>query len=640
MGELILCSQQLAAMPYYIENVSLNVYSLDELCYYIKNNTCLLDADFMDDELCDWVENEQHLPDIAQNLRNIKAGGGVLSEFTGCLMSACGYCTKEEQKQIRNTLQEMEHKSAFECGKIKADRFLENRKYVSSIAEYRKLLQSCETEMPQMVGAVWHNLGTAYARLFLFEQAADCYARAYEKSSDKESLKECLMACRCNHDERAFERRREYFKIEPEEAKKIADELSSCSRSDAICQFETMLDEWDPGDENVWETQLEEWKKRSFEEKMDDLSQTVLTENNIKDPKQVEQYVVERLEQMIDITREIEEEKSEYRTVTSYLNDVQKLEDLPEPEKKKIADVAQNVVQLNSARNIFLNSEKKLTDAQFTQLQQEEKTMPDAIKRLSSNEIYQDTIKKDMKYLEREKSRWLLHREYLMHQQKSLKNLLYIILAIVAAVAVTLITLQLGFKVDTYYAWMVLIFVTAVAVCADYLKMLHNDSEIKLAERSANKAILLLNKVKFKYVNITNAIDYACEKYHVRRASELNQLWQYYMDAVREREKYQRTNEDLEYFNGRLVRALNQYQLYDAQVWITQAAALIDPKEMVEVKHGLILRRQKLRDRMEYNVEEMKNQREEALKLSSKAGSMKPQIDEIINAIDRLMETM
>ena len=385
---------------------------------------------------------------------------------------------------------------------------------------------------------------------------------------------------------------------------------------------------------------FDRWKKRSFEEKMDDLSQTVLTENNIKDPKQVEQYVVERLEQMIDITREIEEEKSEYRTVTSYLNDVQKLEDLPEPEKKKIADVAQNVVQLNSARNIFLNSEKKLTDAQFTQLQQEEKTMPDAIKRLSSNEIYQDTIKKDMKYLEREKSRWLLHREYLMHQQKSLKNLLYIILAIVAAVAVTLITLQLGFKVDTYYAWMVLIFVTAVAVCADYLKMLHNDSEIKLAERSANKAILLLNKVKFKYVNITNAIDYACEKYHVRRASELNQLWQYYMDAVREREKYQRTNEDLEYFNGRLVRALNQYQLYDAQVWITQAAALIDPREMVEVKHGLILRRQKLRDRMEYNVEEMKNQREEALKLSSKAGSMKPQIDEIINAIDRLMETM
>ena len=100
MGDLILCNQQLAAMPYYIENVSLNVYSLDELCYYIKNNTCLLDADFMDDELCDWVEHELGLPEVAENLRHIKDGGGILSEFTGCLMSACGYCTPEEQKQI------------------------------------------------------------------------------------------------------------------------------------------------------------------------------------------------------------------------------------------------------------------------------------------------------------------------------------------------------------------------------------------------------------------------------------------------------------------------------------------------------------------------------------------------------------
>ena len=40
-------------------------------------------------------------------------------------------------------------------------------------------------------------------------------------------------------------------------------------------------------------------EKTQFEEKMDESeTKTVLTENNIKDPKQVEQYVVERLEQM------------------------------------------------------------------------------------------------------------------------------------------------------------------------------------------------------------------------------------------------------------------------------------------------------------------------------------------------------
>lgn len=262
MGELILCSQQLAAMPYYIDEVSLNVYSLEELCYYIKNNTCLLDADFMDDELCDWVENELHMTDTAQKLRKMKAEGGILSEFVGCLMSACGYCTAGEQKQIRNTLQEIEHKSAFECGKIRADRYLENQKYISSIYEYRKLLQSDENETPRMIGAVWHNLGTAYARLFLFDQAAECYARAYEKNNDKESMRECLLACRCNHDEKTFERMMENFKLSQEAAKAITDELGKCSRSEEICQYESMLDESDAGDEAMWETQLEEWKKQ------------------------------------------------------------------------------------------------------------------------------------------------------------------------------------------------------------------------------------------------------------------------------------------------------------------------------------------------------------------------------------------
>ena len=52
MGELLLCNEDIAAMPYYIEGVSINVYSIEELNYYIINNTYLLDDDFMSLELC------------------------------------------------------------------------------------------------------------------------------------------------------------------------------------------------------------------------------------------------------------------------------------------------------------------------------------------------------------------------------------------------------------------------------------------------------------------------------------------------------------------------------------------------------------------------------------------------------------
>lgn len=380
-------------------------------------------------------------------------------------------------------------------------------------------------------------------------------------------------------------------------------------------------------------------KEKDFESKFEELSTTILTEKDYKNSRKIEQYVVERLEQMIELTKEIEDEKSEYRMVTSYLNDIQLLEDMPEEERKQITDVASNVVQLNAARTEFLNSAKKLSDAQFAQLEQQEQELPDAIQRFLANEMYRDTLKKDMKYLEREKSEWNLRKEYLGHQQKNLKYILYIVVGIAATAAVTLGFFQLFLARDFYYGWMGLIFATALIVCGIYLKIQNDASEIAVAERNQNRAIVLQNKVKIKYVNIENAVDYACEKYHVRSAKELEEQWQYYLEAVKEREKYQRTNEDLEYFNGRLVRILSKYQLYDAQVWVTQAIALVDPKEMVEVKHDLITRRQKLRGRMEYNLGIIKEQKSEAEQLLDKVGSMRPQVEKILLAIDKLSET-
>ena len=176
--------------------------------------------------------------------------------------------------------------------------------------------------------------------------------------------------------------------------------------------------------------------------------------------------------------------------------------------------------------------------------------------------------------------------------------------------------LQIILEKDFYYAWMGLIFATAVVVCGIYMKIQNDLSEMQVAERSQNRCdCFCFNKVKLKYINVANAVDYACEKYHVKVRESWKASGEYYLEAVKERQKYQRTNEDLEYFNGRLVRVLSNYQLYDAHVWVTQAVALVDPKEMVEIKHGLIGRRQKLRARIENNLAQVNEQKEEAEQL-------------------------
>ena len=178
MGELILCSHPIAAMPYYIDNISLNVYSLEELCYYIENHLYLIEADFMSEELCLWIGQELDEKDLAQSLRSVLLGNGSLSDFTELILRSCGYCSEDTIRHIRSVLLDMQNKSVFECSKIRADRYMESEKYVKAIHEYRKLLgmeEECKKN-PVLEGNIRHNLC--------------CWQPSYRKDCAKPSWKQ------------------------------------------------------------------------------------------------------------------------------------------------------------------------------------------------------------------------------------------------------------------------------------------------------------------------------------------------------------------------------------------------------------------------------------------------------------------
>ena len=199
MGELLICNEPIAALPYYIEGISWNVYSLEELCYYVENNTYLLEKDFMNEELCTWIGKEVKNLKLAERLRDIMRMDGRLSEFVLALLVECGYCPRENIKEIVQIVCEMEEKSDFECNKVRADRLMEKEKYISSIYEYKRLLDSNEAgeQSKELIGNIWHNLGTAYARLFLFQEAMHCYDKAYNLNGNPASQEAIQMAGRC-----------------------------------------------------------------------------------------------------------------------------------------------------------------------------------------------------------------------------------------------------------------------------------------------------------------------------------------------------------------------------------------------------------------------------------------------------------
>lgn len=244
MGELLICNEPIAALPYYIEGISWNVYSLEELCYYIEKNTYLLEKDFMTEELCTWIGKEVKNLTLAEQLRDVMHLDGRLSEFVLTLLVECGYCPRDTIKEIVRIVQEMEEKSDFECNKVRADRLMEKEKYLSSIYEYKRLLDSNEAgeQSKELLGNIWHNLGTAYARLFLFQEAIHCYEKAYDLNSNPESLKEYLMAHRCLRDDSGYELAAQRYQVSEELQKLYREEIIEASFATEAVEFINKLE--------------------------------------------------------------------------------------------------------------------------------------------------------------------------------------------------------------------------------------------------------------------------------------------------------------------------------------------------------------------------------------------------------------
>ena len=371
-------------------------------------------------------------------------------------------------------------------------------------------------------------------------------------------------------------------------------------------------------------------KKQNNEVVEENIQPVVLT-----DPRAINRYVVELCEQMIDISREMDGVRQEYDSVSSYFSDISIVEGLEGAQKELLVDVATNVSKLTKARNDYLNAEHKISDEMFSLLDDNEAEMPGIINRLKANETYLDAIKRDMNRLSAEKIEWSVLRQECVNEQKALRKMSYTMLYVFGSIAIIVAILSLTMLWDLLPLMIVALLAT-IAGSYIILRMQDCVKEITRCDVNLNHAIALENRVKIKYVNIKNAVDYTCERFHVNSSMELTYNYEQYIEACKEREKFRQTSEDLEYFNGRLVRVLSSLDLYDAKVWLNYANAIIDPKEMVEVKHDLFSRRQKLRSRIEYNLSAIEDMKKEVEKYIDQMGEKAEQIRTILCKVDEI----
>ena len=346
---------------------------------------------------------------------------------------------------------------------------------------------------------------------------------------------------------------------------------------------------------------------------------------NIHDAVERREYIETCLQQLQEASRELDNLQYEYRTVTSYLKDMDEVDDLPKETRKELAYVADLIYQTEVAGEKFSKRRQRMSEEAFFHMQRIENDIEGGIMKLLEAQDYQKKIRNDLRRLDSERQAYIYQKEELNKIIGNTRGLMFLCAGSLAAVLVGLFLLNYYLRVDVTYGYMIAVLIAALSATILYINHMSALRELRLVSGATSRLINLQNTVKIRYVNNRQLLDYLTLKYGTEKAGDLQKDFENYKMEKAERELHEKSLENLDSLQQDLMYLLRGAGIVHPEVWLNQTGALLDRKEMVEIRHELNARRQSLRERMDYNREVV-------------AGNAKAEIEDLARAYPQYAE--
>lgn len=353
------------------------------------------------------------------------------------------------------------------------------------------------------------------------------------------------------------------------------------------------------------------------------------TNNKIDDKKS---YVERLCEQIVICSQRIESAKKEYEAVNSYINDIMTIEKMEEPVKSNVEYYARRIITLREDKKSMKQSSTKIPESRYIYMQRHEDEIKDILKEMYDDEQECQRLKTDMHQIEGEKIALKYERKDAIEKLNLIRKLAK--MGVVTAIIIILmfVTAQVYTEKD-FVVGVYVVVVAALAMGAALIAFNQKyTAELKMSELKLNKAVGLMNKYKLLYVNVKSRLDYEYESNGVKSSYELNDLWRLYLNAKKEHEAFHLNSDNTFKSVEGLIAELEKLHLYDSSVWPSQVDAIINPKEMTEIRHTLNVRRQKLRESISFNTNTVENSKTRIHKIIEKNPAM---AKEILAILDR-----
>jgi len=337
---------------------------------------------------------------------------------------------------------------------------------------------------------------------------------------------------------------------------------------------------------------------------------------DFNDPEQRSRYIMDCLEQMEIGAREVEILTGEYQLVTEYLTDTEEIDALPDEQHAKLEAVASQLAGYESEIKRYRDKKNRMSDIDYYTLRSHESEVEDGIKKLREGEKYAAKIKKDLRRLDGERQANEFRKQELKHAKSNYKGMVGIFVTAYIFCMLLLVFFQLALGMNVFIGYFLATAVVAIACAVAAIKYIDSDKEQATAQNTINKLIKLQNTVKIRYVNNRKLLEFLYLKYHVENAEKLEKLWKLYQQEKEERRQFIEAEARNECFTKELIPMLTSFRIKYPDRWIFQTMAICDKREMVEIRHELILRRQAIREQMERNRKLSDDARDEIAEVS------------------------
>ena len=194
---MLLACKKTSGIPYRLKELDLNIYSLEELCYFIFNFAVLISRNFINNNLLQYLDNELEMHDLVEIITDDIKENKRMEVILIDILKYSNYYSDKDISQFIGEIEKLKKINQDEQLEKAGDTLRELNKYERAIRAYEKIKNK---QRPLLV-----KIANLYGKLQMFDKAVLYFEQAGMISSDDDVLKKIYYIYKLNNTPERFQ---------------------------------------------------------------------------------------------------------------------------------------------------------------------------------------------------------------------------------------------------------------------------------------------------------------------------------------------------------------------------------------------------------------------------------------------------